>query len=80
MSAATALAVMILCRDYGKLWSHWFEPLDVLQSVYMIVKQIIEGRAEVENQHYRVVERDGIAWRLRPAEAFCATRLFPEWR
>ena len=36
-----------------------FEPLDVLQSVYMIVKQIIEGRAEIENQYGRVVTRDG---------------------
>src|SRR6266850_3754251 len=36
-----------------------FEPLDVLQSVYMIVRQIIEGRAEVENQYARVVDREG---------------------
>src|SRR5580765_3602264 len=36
-----------------------FEPLDILQSVYMNVKQIVEGRSEVENQYGRVVERNG---------------------
>src|ERR1044071_3986033 len=47
-------------KDYGKpLVVSGFEPLDVLQSVYMIVKQIIQGRAEVENQYSRVVLRDG---------------------
>ena len=32
-----------------------FEPLDIVQSVYMLVKQISEGRAEIENQYARVV-------------------------
>jgi len=32
-----------------------FEPLDLLQSVYMIMKQFSEGRAEVENTYGRVV-------------------------
>lgn len=36
-----------------------FEPLDIIQSVYMIVKQISEGRAEVENQYTRVVRPEG---------------------
>src|SRR5436305_2974004 len=36
-----------------------FEPLDIIQSVYMIVKQISEGRAEVENQYARVVRPEG---------------------
>jgi hydrogenase expression/formation protein HypD len=36
-----------------------FEPLDMLQAVYMIVRQIYEGRAEVENQYARVVSRTG---------------------
>ena len=31
-----------------------FEPLDILQGVYMIIKQINEGRCEVENQYPRV--------------------------
>jgi hydrogenase expression/formation protein HypD len=36
-----------------------FEPLDILQGVYMTVKQLEEGRAEVENQYARAVERQG---------------------
>jgi len=36
-----------------------FEPLDILQGVYMCVKQLEEGRAEVENQYARAVRREG---------------------
>ena len=35
-----------------------FEPLDILQGVYMCVKQLEEGRAEVENQYARAVRRE----------------------
>ena len=36
-----------------------FEPVDVLQGVYMTVKQLEEGRCEVENQYARSVSREG---------------------
>ncbi|MDX2043017.1 MAG: hydrogenase formation protein HypD [Acidobacteriota bacterium] len=36
-----------------------FEPLDILQGVLMSVKQLENGRAEVENQYARSVRRDG---------------------
>jgi hydrogenase expression/formation protein HypD len=36
-----------------------FEPLDLLQGVYMCVQQLEQGRAEVENQYARAVRRDG---------------------
>ncbi len=36
-----------------------FEPLDILQGVLMCVKQLEEGRAEVENQYARSVRREG---------------------
>lgn len=36
-----------------------FEPLDILHGVYLCVKQLEEGRAEVENQYTRAVRRDG---------------------
>jgi hydrogenase expression/formation protein HypD len=42
-----------------------FEPLDILQGVYLCVKQLEEGRAEVENQYTRAVRRGGNA----PAQA-----------
>ena len=36
-----------------------FEPADVLQGVELLVRQVIEGRHEVENQYRRVVSREG---------------------
>jgi hydrogenase expression/formation protein HypD len=36
-----------------------FEPLDILQGVFMCVKQLEDGRAEVENQYVRSVRREG---------------------
>jgi hydrogenase expression/formation protein HypD len=36
-----------------------FEPLDILQGVYLCVKQLEKGRAEVENQYSRSVRRQG---------------------
>ena len=36
-----------------------FEPVDILQGVYMAVKQLEDGRAEVENQYGRVVRKEG---------------------
>lgn len=36
-----------------------FEPLDILQGICMCVRQLEEGRAEVENQYTRMVRREG---------------------
>ncbi len=36
-----------------------FEPLDILQGIYMTVKQLEEGRYEVENQYSRAVNKEG---------------------
>jgi hydrogenase expression/formation protein HypD len=36
-----------------------FEPVDILQGIYMAVKQLEEGRNEVQNQYSRVVQREG---------------------
>ncbi len=36
-----------------------FEPLDILQAIFMLAKQIEEGRAEVEIQYKRVVKPEG---------------------
>jgi hydrogenase expression/formation protein HypD len=38
-----------------------FEPLDILQGVYMCVEQLEQGRAEVENQYARCVHKQGNA-------------------
>src|SRR5262249_34959232 len=36
-----------------------FEPLDILQGILMCVRQLEEGRAEVENQYARAVRKEG---------------------
>jgi len=36
-----------------------FEPLDILQGIYMCIRQLEDGRAEVENQYHRAVRDDG---------------------
>jgi hydrogenase expression/formation protein HypD len=36
-----------------------FEPLDILQGILMTVKQLEEGRAELENQYTRMVKEEG---------------------
>ena len=46
-----------------------FEPLDVLQAVYMLVQQINAGEARVENQYQRVVKPEG----NRKAQALMAS-------
>jgi hydrogenase expression/formation protein HypD len=57
-----------------------FEPLDVLQSVLMLVRQLNEGRAEVENQFSRAVTRDGnLKAQAMVAEVFELRERF-EWR
>ena len=46
--------------DYGKpVVIAGFEPLDVMQAILMLVRQINDGRAEVENEFTRAVTRDG---------------------
>ncbi len=42
-----------------------FEPLDILQGVYLAIRQLEEGRAEVENQYARTVRRQGNATALQ---------------
>jgi len=57
-----------------------FEPLDVMQAILMLVRQLNEGRAEVENEFSRAVTRDGnIKAQLLVAEVFELRRVF-EWR
>src|SRR5204863_8006304 len=49
-----------ISADYRKpLVVSGFEPLDPLQSVHMILRQLAERRCEVENQYKRVVPYDG---------------------
>lgn len=36
-----------------------FEPVDILEGIYLVVKQLEESRHQVENQYARVVNREG---------------------
>ena len=57
-----------------------FEPLDVMQSTLMLVRQINAGRCTVENQYSRAVSRDGNAKaQALMAECFAPRDSF-EWR
>jgi hydrogenase expression/formation protein HypD len=42
-----------------------FEPLDLLQGIFMCIRQLEHGRAEVENQYARSVRRGGNAEAIR---------------
>jgi hydrogenase expression/formation protein HypD len=57
-----------------------FEPLDVLQSVWMLLKQITEGRCEIENQYARIVPEAGNAPALAAVGKVYELREFFEWR
>jgi hydrogenase expression/formation protein HypD len=55
-----------IAREYGKpLVVAGFEPLDILQSIHMLLTQLAEGRSEVENQYGRVVPWEGNPRRSR---------------
>ena len=70
-----------IARDHHKpVVIAGFEPLDIIQTVYMIVKQIKEGRAEVENQYARVVRPEGNVKALEAMARTMELRPFFEWR
>jgi hydrogenase expression/formation protein HypD len=57
-----------------------FEPLDVIQAILMLVRQVNDGRAEVENEFSRAVTRGGNERaKALVAEVFELRRAF-EWR
>jgi hydrogenase expression/formation protein HypD len=57
-----------------------FEPLDLLQSVLMILTQLDEGRCEVENQYKRVVPEEGNLKALEVMAEVFELRPHFEWR
>ncbi len=57
-----------------------FEPLDVMQAIRMLIRQVNEGRAEVENEFSRAVDRNGnLKAQQLVAEVFEMRKNF-EWR
>ena len=74
-------AYRFIAEEYGRpVVVSAFEPVDLLQSIAMLLRQLAEGRCEVENQYTRVVRPEGnaraiaaIAETMEPREDF-------EWR
>jgi hydrogenase expression/formation protein HypD len=49
-----------IARRYGvPIVVTGFEPVDILEGIWMAIRQLEEGRSEVENQYARSVRRDG---------------------
>jgi len=70
------VCTVVGCRDYEDLVRRFhvpivvggFEPVDLLEAIRMLVIQLEEGRAELENQYVRSVQYEG----NRPAQAAVA--------
>jgi len=57
-----------------------FEPLDLLQAIVMLLRQMKDGRAEVENQYRRVVPWEGNRAALAAMAEVFELRPYFEWR
>jgi len=57
-----------------------FEPLDILHSIWMVLKQLAEDRCEVENQYSRAAPAEGNAQALEAIGRVFELREFFEWR
>jgi hydrogenase expression/formation protein HypD len=70
-----------VAERYGKpVVISGFEPLDVMQSILMLVQQVNEGRAEIENEFVRAVTRDGNRKAQAVVERVFELRESFEWR
>ncbi|MCA1693200.1 MAG: hydrogenase formation protein HypD, partial [Actinobacteria bacterium] len=68
-------------RDYGKpLVTAGFEPLDILQAIVMLGRQLRDGRCEVENQYTRAVPEQGNPKALAILGEVFELRPHFEWR
>ena len=82
------VSTVIGCRPYewiarseGKpIVVSGFEPLDLLQSIVMLLRQLREGRAQVENQYQRVVPWEGNRAALAAMAEVFELRPYFEWR
>lgn len=70
-----------VAKEYGKpVVTSGFEPLDLLQSMVMLLRQMNEGRAQVENQYERVVPWEGNRAALGAMAQVFELRPYFEWR
>jgi hydrogenase expression/formation protein HypD len=57
-----------------------FEPLDILQSIVMVLRQLKAGEAKIENQYKRVVPWEGNRTALKAMAEVFELRPYFEWR
>ena len=70
-----------IARDEGKpIVVGGFEPLDLLQSIVMLLRQLKQGTSIVENQYARVVPWEGNKAALRAMGEVFQLRPYFEWR
>ena len=70
-----------IAKDEGKpVVVSGFEPLDILQSIVMLLRQLRNGEARVENQYKRVVPWEGNRAALRAMAEVFELRPYFEWR
>ena len=82
------VSMIIGTRGYEFIPAHYgkpmvvagFEPLDLLQSLWRVLKQLAEGRAAVENQYKRVVPDAGNAAALAAIGEVYEDREWSTWR
>lgn len=82
------VSTVIGSRPYDFVAEHYrkpvviagFEPLDVMQSILMLVRQVNEGRHDIENEFSRAVTRDGNRKAQALVEAVFELRPQYEWR
>jgi hydrogenase expression/formation protein HypD len=82
------VSTVIGCRPYGWIAANeakpiavaGFEPLDVLQSIVLLLRQLREGRSIVENQYRRVVPWEGNRAALKAIAEVFEVRPYFEWR
>ncbi len=68
-------------NDYGKgMVISGFEPLDMLQAIYLLVKQLIEGKPKVDVQYTRAVRPEGNLKAKAVMEQVFELRESFEWR
>ncbi|TCP97237.1 hydrogenase maturation protein HypD [Cricetibacter osteomyelitidis] len=70
-----------LCEKFHKPFViTGFEPLDILQSIVMLVQQFVDGRCEIENQYKRIVHSHGNQLAQQVMQAVFQLKSSSEWR
>src|ERR1700740_342920 len=72
--------VWIAQKEHKPIVVCGFEPLDLLQSIVMLLRQLKAGEAKVENQYKRVVPWEGNRAALRAMAEVFQLRPYFEWR